>query len=170
MNATAIQRRIAGRSRWLDHGSSEVSQGVRSWRVWLALLALLVPLVVIGCDAGRTMSMPVYNYTGASLVIVHQDANGGSETVVKMTDGQATIQPAGARGWSGGMADIANYDWCSHGTFIARTTDGVEIARRSASEPGVCAVWTIGTPPPSASSSPTPTPTTRPSWSPSAGG
>jgi hypothetical protein len=158
MNANLGRRPIAGQSPGPHQGSPSVSRAVRPRLVWALLVALLVPLVVAGCDINRHTLMPVYNYTRSEITIVHQDGNGGGETVVKMNDGQITIQPAGARGWSGGMADIANCDWCSEGTFIARTTDGVEVDRKSFA-PGfsICGTWDIGTPPPSASPSPAPT-------------
>jgi hypothetical protein len=163
MNSNAGRRGSADNSNSPDPAPPERHRADRPSRVWLALLALLVPLAVIGCDAGRNMLMLVYNYTGKDIVVVHQDDGEGGERALKDSTGHDHLGPGGTDTF-----EVVNYDWCSHGTFIARTTDGVEIDRKTASPttPSICGTWTLGTPPPSARSSPTPTPTPRPSPSP----
>jgi hypothetical protein len=129
----------------------------------------VVPFVLAGCNliAEGPKQMPFSNDTDTDIVIVHRD-EGGNESVLNDPDRKSVIEAWDGSGEHGRMMVITNYDWCGRGSFIARDTDGVEVARRDATRlnPSTCGSWTIGTPPPSAS----PSSAATPSPSPSAGG
>lgn len=110
--------------------------------------AFLVALIAAGCnDEGRADLMPVRNYSNTEVTVVHLD-DGGGEMILQDASGSSVVGPNGA----GLMLEIHDTGWCAHGAFIARTTAGVEVARRTASRTtSICGTWTIGSPPPSPS-------------------
>jgi hypothetical protein len=96
----------------------------------LVAAALVAALIGAGCtDEGRPVQMPIWNYTGDSLVIVHQD-DGGGEATLQDSLGRTVVGPH-AEGLLLAVDDSGGA-WCSSGAFIARTTVWVE-ARRTAS-------------------------------------
>jgi hypothetical protein len=140
------------------HGRDRLALWLRDRRHVVVILAL--PLLLGGCNpfAERPEQMPVSNYTDKDIVIVHRDDD-GHEDVLNDPDHKTTIEAWDGSGEHGRMMVIIDSSWCSHGSFIARTTDGVEVARKAwAAGFNICGRWTIGTPPPSASPSPSPSP------------
>jgi hypothetical protein len=168
MSASADRHRIACQSDPQDGPKLNHGRRTGPWHGWAVLGTLLASLVVAGCNLfdGRPEQVLVHNYTDKDIVIVHRDDNGGGETVLKDSLGNEHLGPGGTD-----LFEVADANWCSRGSFIARTTDGVEVERVSAA-PGfnLCSGLTVGSPPPSASPSPAPTPTTHLSPSSSAGG
>ena len=111
---------------------------------WSLVATGLLAALFAGCaDSNRAYLMAVRNYTADSLVVVHQD-DGGAETTLEDGSGVSVIRPLGG----GRMLEIHD-GWCAHGSFIVRTTEGAEVARRTASRTlSTCGAWTIGSPPP----------------------
>jgi hypothetical protein len=145
------------------HGRDRLGPSLHHRRHLVVLLVL--PFLLDGCIpfAERPDQMPVYNYTDSTIIFVHRDDN-GSEALLEGSTGYTSLGPG-----DHGLFTVSDSDWCSHGSFIARTTDGVEVARKSISPTitNICGTWTIGTPPPSTSPSPRSSPSTRTSPSPS---
>ena len=127
----------------------------------LAALALFLAGVLSGCwwEQGG-IDMPVSNYTGSDIVIVHRADNGNETPIVANSTGSSTIR-AGAGTAGMGLIVRLSSAQCDSGSLIARTVDGnQEVARRTITptSPYLCDAWIFGTPPASASPAPGGTP------------
>jgi hypothetical protein len=108
--------------------------------------AVLVALVAAGCtDEGRPVQMPVGNYSEETIEVVHTESDGARVTRLTGSTGYTSLGPG-----DHGLFAVEQAEWCSQGSFIARTPAGVEVARRTATltTTNICGSWTIGSPPP----------------------